>query len=409
MNFNEAKKLLADKDQLQVLEGFETLSEGEQATLLKQISEIDWDMLAKVGADKIEKPEIGTIEPLGAVDIKEIEARKDEFTSEGIRALQAGKVAALLLAGGMGTRLGSDKPKGETNMGLTKEIYIFQRHMECLLEVSEACGKTIPLYIMTSEKNDAETQRFFEEKNYFGYPKDHVKFFQQEMAVAVDYDGKILKEEPGRLATSPNGNGGWFSSLAKAGYIDDLHERGIEWINIFAVDNVLQKICDPAFVGATLLSGSESGSKVVRKVDAHEKMGVLCREDGKPSIVEYYEMSDEMAEATNADGELTYAFGVILNYLFKVEKLEEIVAAKLPVHIVEKKIPYVTADGTYVKPEEPNGYKFETLVVDMIRMMDNTVPYEVVREKEFAPVKNLHGVDSLDSARELLQKNGVEL
>jgi UDP-N-acetylglucosamine/UDP-N-acetylgalactosamine diphosphorylase len=138
-------------------------------------------------------------------------------------------------------------------------------------------------------------------------------------------------------------------------------------------------------------------------------MGVLCRKDGKPSIVEYYEMSDEMAEATNADGELTYAFGVILNYLFKMDKLEEIVAAKLPVHVVEKKIPYITAGGEHVKPEEPNGYKFETLVVDMIRLLDDTLPYEVVREKEFAPIKNLHGVDSLDSARELLQKNGVEL
>jgi len=409
MNFNEAKELLAEKNQLQVLEGFDALSDTEKSTLLKQISEIDWDTIALVQGDHVESPKNGVIEPLGAVDVKEIEKRKAEFDEVGLKALSEGKVAALLLAGGMGTRLGSDKPKGETNLGFQKEIYIFQRHIECLLEVAERCGKVPPLYIMTSEKNDAETQRFFKEKKYFGYPEEEVMFFQQEMAAAVDYNGKILKEEAGRLATSPNGNGGWFSSLAKAGYLDDLHKRGIQWINIFAVDNVLQKICDPAFVGATLLSGSESGSKVVRKVEPHEKMGVLCKEDGKPSIVEYYEMSNEMAEATNADGELTYAFGVILNYLFKVDKLEEIVAAKLPVHVVEKKIPYINASGELVKPEEPNGYKFETLVVDMIRMMDNTVPYEVVREKEFAPVKNLHGVDSLDSARELLQKNGVEL
>lgn len=409
MNYNDAKVLLEKKNQGHVLEGFENLSEAEQSTLLKQISELDWDAIALVQGEKIVKPTIGKIEPLGAVDIKEIEARKDEFEKAGLEALKDGKVAALLLAGGMGTRLGSDKPKGETNVGLTKEIYIFQRHIECLLEVSKACGKTVPLYVMTSEKNDEETQRFFKEKNYFGYPEEDVAFFQQEMITAVDYDGKILKEEPGRLATSPNGNGGWFSSLAKAGLVEDMKKRGVEWINLFAVDNVLQKICDPAFVGATLLSGKESGSKVVRKVEPHEKMGVLCREDGKPSIVEYYEMSDEMAEATNDDGELTYAFGVILNYLFKMDKLEEIVAAKLPVHVVEKKIPYITAEGEHVKPEEPNGYKFETLVVDMIRLLDDTLPYEVVREKEFAPIKNLHGVDSLDSARELLQKNGVEL
>ncbi|MBQ1902422.1 MAG: UDPGP type 1 family protein [Lachnospiraceae bacterium] len=409
MNFNEAKKLLEERKQAQVLEGFANLSKEEQDTLLDQIEKIDWDTIDLVQGETIVKPSIGKIEPLAAVDIKEIEARKEEFDKAGLEALSQGKVAALLLAGGMGTRLGSDKPKGELNVGLTKEIYIFQRHIECLQKVSELCGKTVPLYIMTSEKNDEETQRFFKEKNYFGYPEEDVKFFQQEMAVAVDYNGKILREEPGRLATSPNGNGGWFSSLANAGLVSDMKKRGVEWINLFAVDNVLQKICDPAFVGATLLSGKESGSKVVRKVDAHEKMGVLCKEDGKPSIVEYYEMSDEMAEARNADGELTYAFGVILNYLFKVEKLEEIVATKLPVHVVEKKIPYINDKFEVVKPEEPNGYKFEYLVVDMIRLLDDTLPYEVVRESEFAPIKNLHGVDSLDSARELLQKNGVEL
>ena len=234
-------------------------------------------------------------------------------------------------------------------------------------------------------------------------------FFVQEMAAAVDFDGKLLLEAPGRLATSPNGNGGWFSSLVKAGLLSDIHQRGVEWINIFAVDNVLQRIADPLFIGATILNGKVSGSKVVRKVDAYEKMGVLCLEDGRPSVVEYYEMSKDMAESTDEAGNLRYAFGVILNYLFRVDKLEEIVERELPVHVVEKKIPYLAEDGTLVKPEEPNGYKFETLVVDMIRMMDNNLPFEVVREREFAPIKNLHGVDSLDSARELLQKNGIEL
>ena len=171
----------------------------------------------------------------------------------------------------------------------------------------------------------------------------------------------------------------------------------------------MQRICDPAFVGATILSGKVSGSKVVRKVDAYEKMGVLCLEDGKPSVVEYYEMSKEMAESTDEKGDLLYAFGVILNYIFRVDKLEEIVGRHLPVHVVEKKIPYIDEAGNLIKPESPNGYKFETLVVDMIRMMDDNLPYEVVREKEFAPIKNLHGVDSLDSARELLERNGVEL
>lgn len=164
-------------------------------------------------------------------------------------------------------------------MGIHRTLYIFECLMNNLMDVVKEAGTTIPLYIMTSEKNNDETIRFFEEHQYFGYPAGDVAFFVQEMAAAVDYDGKLLMEEKGRLATSPNGNGGWFSSLEKAGLLSDIHKRGIEWINIFAVDNVLQRIADPLFIGATILNKKVSGSKVVRKVDAYEKMGVLCLED----------------------------------------------------------------------------------------------------------------------------------
>ena len=407
MTRQQAEQMLREHHQEHVMRGFDALSPEQQTQLLQQIAELNWDEIALAG--KQDKLPVGELAPLGAVDIHEIARRKEEFEEVGFTAIREGKVATLLLAGGMGTRLGLDKPKGELNVGVTKERYLFQCLIHNLMDVTQAAGVSIPLYIMTSEKNNDETIRFFEEHDYFGYEKSDVAFFVQEMAAAVDFDGKLLLEEAGRLATSPNGNGGWFSSLAKAGYVEDLHRRGVEWINIFSVDNVLQRICDPAFIGATIRSGKVSGSKVVRKVDAYEKMGVLCLEDGRPSVVEYYEMSREMAEATDDKGELLYAFGVILNYLFRVDKLEEIVEKRLPVHVVEKKIPYITEDGKPVKPDEPNGYKFETLVVDMIRMMDDNLPYEVVREKEFAPIKNLHGVDSLDTARDLLTENGVQI
>lgn len=403
----EAEQILKEHHQEHVMRGFDALSPEQQSGLLQQISDLNWEEIALAGSQD-EFP-CGELSPLGAVEIDEINRRKAEFDEAGYVAIRQGKVAALLLAGGMGTRLGLDKPKGELNVGVERELYLFQCLINNLMDVTGEAGVSIPLYIMTSEKNNDETIRFFEEHNYFGYPREDVAFFVQEMAAAVDYEGKLLLEEPGRLATSPNGNGGWFSSLKKAGLLEDIHRRGVEWINIFSVDNVLQRICDPTFIGATILSGKVGGSKVVRKVDAYEKMGVLCLEDGRPSVVEYYEMSKEMAEATDDRGELLYAFGVILNYLFRVDELERIVGKSLPVHVVEKKIPYITEDGTYVKPQEPNGYKFETLVVDMIRMMENNLPYEVVREKEFAPIKNLHGVDSLDTARELLTRNGVQL
>lgn len=408
MTYEEAYQLLAEKDQLQVLDGFDKLTEAEQQSLLGQVEAVDWDVIALAKQPDKNRPK-GEIAPLKAVDIDEINSRRDEFTKAGFEAIRTGKVGAVLLAGGMGTRLGLDRPKGELNVGVTRTLYLFECLIHNLQEVTDEAGVTVPLYIMTSEKNDADTRAFFKEHDYFGYPAEDVTFYVQDMAAAVDYKGKLLKEASGRLATSPNGNGGWFSSMAKAGLLEDIHRRGVEWLNIFAVDNVLQRIADPAFIGATILSGYNSGSKVVRKVDPYEKTGVICAEDGVPSVVEYYDLTKEMAEARDEKGNLVYGFGVILNYLFRVSKLEEVMQNRIPVHVVEKKIPYINADGKLIHPDTPNGYKFETLVVDLVAMMENTVPYEVIREKEFAPIKNLHGVDSLDSARELLEKNGVKL
>lgn len=403
----DAEKILSEKSQLHVLKDFDNLSEEKKTEFLKQIENINWADISMIGKEtSIPR---GKFTVPAAVSIEEIEASKDKFLKAGIESIKKGEVAAVLLAGGMGTRLGFDLPKGCFNVGTSHELYIFECLINNLMDVVKQCDAYIPLYIMTSEKNDGATQDFFEKHNYFGYNKDYVKFFIQDMACAVDYKGKLLLEEKGRLATSPNGNGGWFTSMVKAGLDKDLHKRNVKWINIFAVDNVCQRIADPVFVGATILGNYECGSKVVRKVEPNEKMGLLCLEDGMPSIVEYYEMSKEMSEARAEDGSLLYKYGVILNYLFSLEKLEEIVNNKLTVHVVEKKIPYINEKGEAISPTEPNGYKFELLVLDMIHMMKNNLAFEVVREREFAPIKNLHGVDSVDSARELLVKNGVKL
>lgn len=404
---SDAEKILKEKSQLHILKDFDSLSEEKKTEFLNQIENINWNDIKMIGK-KTAIPR-GKFSVPPAVSIEEIEANKDKFLKAGIESIKKGEVAAVLLAGGMGTRLGFDLPKGCFNVGTSRELYIFECLINNMMDVVKQCDAFIPLYIMTSEKNDSSTRNFFEEHNYFGYNKDYVKFFIQDMACAVDYNGKLLLEEKGRLATSPNGNGGWFTSMVKAGLDKDLHQRNVKWINIFAVDNVLQRIADPVFVGATILGNYECSSKVVRKVEPNEKMGLLCLEDGQPSIVEYYEMSKEMAEARADDGSLLYKYGVTLNYLFSLSKLEEIVNNQLAVHVVEKKIPYINEKDELISPTEPNGYKFELLVLDMIHMMKNNLAFEVVREKEFAPIKNLHGVDSVDSARELLQKNGVKL
>lgn len=383
-----------------------TTEQNEKLT--KRLEEIDFSVLEHIERKETVN-ERGVFAPLDAVEVSEIEARGAEFKGLGLKAIREGKVGAVLLAGGQGTRLGLDRPKGTLNIGVAKELYLFEQLLRNLMDVTDEAGVYVPLYIMTSNINNADTTAFFEEHDYFGYPKDYVKFFVQEMVPACDYEGRIYMESQTEVAMSPNGNGGWFSSMVNAGLLSDIKERGIEWINVFAVDNCLQRIADPMFVGATIAYGCESGAKVVRKAAPDERVGVLCTEDGKPSIAEYYEMTEEMATARKENGDLKYGFGVILNYLFSEKKLEQIADARMPIHVVEKKIPYMDVDGTFVKPEQPNGYKFETLVLDMVHMMDDCIPYEVVREREFAPIKNLHGVDSLDSARELMKGCGIEL
>ena len=374
--------------------------------LVDQLNNMDWSYLDLIHDEGQKR---GQFAPLGAMELPEIESKKEEFKAAGLEAIKACKVGAILLAGGQGTRLGFDKAKGMYNIGVNKDLYIFEQLIRNLQKVTDEAGAYVPLYIMTSDKNDEQTREFFEEHNYFGYDKNFVKFFIQEMVPAVDFDGNVLVEAEDSLAMSPNGNGGWFTSMLKAGLGEDLEAKGVEWLNIFAVDNVLQQIADPVFVGATLQSGCVSGAKVVRKCDPYERVGALCLEDGKPSIIEYYELTPEMAESTNEAGSLLYGFGVILNYLFRVDKLMEIAERQMPLHIVEKKVPYVDENGVYVKPETPNAYKFETLIIDMVYMMDDCLSFEVDREKEFAPVKNATGVDSVESARELLQKNGIEI
>ena len=408
MTYGEAREKLKKYGQEHVLRYYDELSEAEKESLLAQIEDTDFSILSMIdeagaGAQR------GSFAPLAAMELSEIKEKKETFRQAGETALKEGKVAALLLAGGMGTRLGSDAPKGTYDIGLTKPVYIFQRQIENLLEVTKPLGTWPMLFIMTSEKNHEATVSFLKEHAYFGYRKDRIAFFEQDMAPACDDNGKVYLEGKGRIATSPNGNAGWYTSLIKAGLDEKIREEGIEWINIFAVDNVLQRILDPVFVGATLLAQVSVGAKVVRKAAPDEKVGVMCLEDGRPSIVEYYELSQEMMDAKNEKGEPAYNFGVILNYLFHLPELDEILEKGTPLHVVRKKIQYLNEDGELVKPEKENGYKFEQLVLDLIHQLSSCLPYEVVREKEFAPIKNKTGIDSVESARELCRKNGIEL
>ena len=377
MTKQDAINLLTQKDQLQLLSFYDTLTPEQQENLLAQIEGIDWSLLDVLKTHETVNAR-GTFAPLSAMELSQIDANRAHLEEVGLQAIREGKVAAVLLAGGQGTRLGFDKPKGMYNIGVTRELYIFECLINNVMEIVKKAGAWIPFYIMTSDKNYDDTTAFLKEKNYFGYNAKYIHFFKQEMAPSVDYNGKLLMEAPDRLSLSPNGNGGWFSSLCRYGYDKQMKEAGVEWLTAFAVD-------------------------------PNERVGVLCTEDGKPSIVEYYEMTEDMIHLKDENGNLLYNFGVILNYMFNLDRLTEIKSKRLPLHIVEKKIPYIDGDGNLIKPTTPNGYKFESLILDMIHMMDSCCPFEVEREKAFAPVKNPTGVDSVESARKLLEKNGVTL
>ena len=402
-NYDEINLLLKQKGQQHLLSGYFSCNQAEQEELLKEISAIDWDIFEE---NSVERQ--GKIEPLVGLTRKEIKARSLEFERAGAEILKSGKVGAVMLAGGQGTRLGSSAPKGTYNLGLTKPLYIFECLINNLLEVTQKYGARVPLLIMTSDKNDVETRTFLKEHAYFGYPEQDVFFFMQDMAPSTDLNGKILLEGKGRLALSPNGNGGWYSSMKRAGLAERMRAQGVEWLNVFAVDNVLQRIADPVFIGATALSGAECGAKTVSKNAPEERVGVLCKRGGKPDVIEYYELDEKMAYARDEEGELLYRNGVILNYLFRISALEEVVKYKIPVHRAKKKVPYFDG-GKQVTPQTENAYKYEMLIVDLIHLLNGCVSFEIERDREFAPVKNATGVDSVESARALLQKNGVEL
>lgn len=407
MAISDIAKTLTAYGQEHLLEFYKGLQPAEQEAFLAQVEKIDWSVLDNLHSHSDFSGK-GEIQPLSGLRIPEIEKKKQEFFEIGKQALQKDEVCAVILAGGMATRLGLNGPKGLYDIGVTRTLYIFEQLFENIKDVNRACDCTVPVAIMTSESNDEPTKAFFAEQNYFGYPAEKVFFFRQEMAPCVDFDGKAFTD--GKLvATSPNGNGGWFSSLVRSGVMDQLEKIGVQWLNVVAVDNVLQRICDPVFVGATIQANVNCGAKVVVKVAPEEKVGVLCLKNGRPDIVEYYEMDKETSEERDEEGNLKFSFGVILNYLFRLPRLKETLGEKIPVHVVRKKITRKDKEGNKLTPDKENGFKFETLVVDMIALMQTCLPFEVDRNKEFAPIKNASGTDSVETARKLLELNGVKL
>ena len=381
------------------------ICKANECKLEKQLAAVDWSFLEPHKSYNSNEE----IKPIDILLNENIEEKREIYEKTGIDAIRAGKLALVLLAGGQGTRLGYDHPKGMFNVGINKDLYIFECLINNTMKVVKKAGCFIPFYIMTSSINNDETVAFFKEHDYFGYDSDYITFFVQESNPVTDFEGNILLTDKDELCMSPNGNGGWFSSMERNGLLDSLLESPAEWINVFSVDNVLQGIADPVFLGATIESKRTCGAKVVAKAAPDEKVGAICTMSDKPHIIEYYELSEKMMNEKNDDGTYAYGYGVILNYLFPIKRLKHTLKADMPLHIVKKAVPYMDYDGNYITPSEVNAYKYETLALDLIHAMDSCLSYEIIREKEFAPIKNKEGVDSIETARELLIKNGEAL
>ncbi len=403
-----AESLVKVHGQEHLLRFYPTLPEPEQHLLVEQILALDFDLLKSLRAMAsmpTQARESESIAPLYARDWTGYSvAERAVFANKGMRALRDGHVGALLVAGGQGTRLGHAGPKGTFDIGLPSGKSLFQLQAERLINLSRRAGKPIPWYIMTSPDNHGETKAFFETRRFFGLPEADVFFFTQDVLPVMDTAGKILLAEKGILSQGPNGNGGCFSALEKSGAFRDMRARGVEYLFFYSVDNALARVADPAFIGFAIESGLATAGKAVEKTDPEEKVGVFCLRNGRPSILEYSEMTPEMAAARGPGGKLLYGAANTAMHLFRRDFLEAHATTGLPYHAAHKKIAYVGQDGEKVIPSEPNAWKFELFMFDLFPKAEGMAILQVAREDEFAPVKNAEGVDSPASARDLISQ-----
>lgn len=347
---------------------------------------------------KISPPEII---PLPKTDTEK--AALQEATSIGEQALKNGKVGVFLVAGGQGTRLGFEGPKGCLEIGPNSNKTIFQWHAEQIKARATRYNTTIPWYIMTSTLNHDETMSYFNDNNYFDLGEENVMFFKQRMVPSIDNNYRLILAAKDKIAVNPDGHGGCLWAICNSGACTDMKERGVEYLSFFQVDNPLVKIADPAFIGYHIHNKALMSSKAIAKSYPEEKVGHFCIGDGKTVIIEYCDMSTENMHALDGSGRLKFWAGSTAIHVISVDFIEEVTKnSKLPWHVAKKKIPYIDIEGGKVIPAENNGIKFETFVFDALPLSNSTATMEVSRQEEFAPVKNSVGVDSAETCQQLM-------
>jgi UDP-N-acetylglucosamine/UDP-N-acetylgalactosamine diphosphorylase len=410
MDINALRGRLAAAGQEHLLRFADRLDPAGRGRLAAQLEPLDLRLMGQLADEYVRhKPELHLPKDIKPVPIYPRTPRDDkqrqlyrDAETRGRELLRAGKIGAFLVAGGQGTRLGYDGPKGEYPVTPVKSKPLFQVFAEQLQAHARDAGKPIAWYVMTSNVNDAPTREFFKNNAYFGYNPGDVVFFQQGMMPAFSTDGRLLLAEQDSLALSPDGHGGSLRAVKVSGALDDMRRRGVEHLSYFQVDNPLVHTIDPLFLGLHDLTGSEMSSKTVPKAGPLEKVGNFVIGDGTLQVIEYSDLPEALAKQTNADGSLRFNAGSIAIHALRrsfVERLNEGGQLKLPWHRAEKKVPYVDEAGKPVKPDKPNAVKLEQFVFDAIPLAKNAIVVETDRAEEFSPVKSAEGVDSPQTCR----------
>ena len=404
----ETIDLLKEYNQEHIIKFLEKLNDEKAEQLIKQIQKIDLHQITELynSTKKTVEFKESKIEALKYLDkAKLTKEQKEKFDNLGIKVVKNNQYAIVTMAGGQGTRLGHNGPKGTFKLDVYgKGKYLFEILVDNLKEANQKYGVTINWYIMTSKENNEETVKFLEKNNYFGYDKNYVKIFTQSELPIVDINGKLMMGKDYKIKEASDGNGGTYSSLRRSGCLSDMKEKGIKWVFIGSVDNALLKMVDVTLLGMAISQGVQIASKSVVKANPHEKVGVFCKMNGHPKVIEYTELPEKMAEETDSDGELKFGESHIMCNLYTIEAIEKISKEILMYHSAFKKNSYIDLDGKEIIPQEPNSYKFESFIFDAFEFFDDIAILRGKREDDFAPVKNKDGVDSPKTAKELYEK-----